>query len=395
MNDNMKIMMIAPTPFFADRGCHTRIYGEITALQRLGYEVELVTYGLGRDIEGVKTVRSYNFPWYKKLTAGPSVWKILLLPFIFHTARKEIKRYNPDIVHAHLHEGAFIAKFCKMLDKNKKRLYVFDLQGSLSGEIIQHKFVKENGIFHRFFIALEKKINSWFPIITQSDNLYEQLLSMGVSKTRIVNAMDAVDTEAFTPSKPDKELMHMLDLNNGKKKVLFMGLLESYQGVDYMFDAFGMVKKQYENVEFIVIGFPNIDKYRAKAKELGIESDVKFIGKVRFEDVPSYLSLSKIAVAPKIADAEGDGKIYNYMAMGMAVVAFDRSISREILSHAGVFAKMKDSKDMADKLLMLLNDDKLVENYGLLARQRAVDYLSTDISAGKIDKFYKENIAKI
>ena len=33
----MRIMMIAPTPFFADRGCHTRIYGEITALQRLGH----------------------------------------------------------------------------------------------------------------------------------------------------------------------------------------------------------------------------------------------------------------------------------------------------------------------------------------------------------------------
>lgn len=388
----MKIMMIAPTPFFADRGCHTRIYGEITALQRLGYEVELVTYGLGRDIEGVKTVRSYNFPWYNKLTAGPSVWKILLLPFIFYTARKEIKRYNPDIVHAHLHEGAFIAKFCKMLDRNKKRLYVFDLQGSLSGEIIQHKFVKENGIFHKFFIALEKKINSWFPIITQSDNLYEQLIKMGVKKERIVNAMDAVDTVTFTPREPDKELTHMLNLDNGKKKVLFMGLLESYQGVDYMFEAFGIVKKQYDNVEFIVIGFPNIDKYRNKAKELGIEKDVKFIGKVRFEDVPSYLSLSKIAVAPKIADAEGDGKIYNYMAMGMAVVAFDRSVSREILADTGIFANMKDQKDMADKILELLKDDELVRQQGLLTRQRAKDYLSTDISARKIDNFYKENI---
>lgn len=388
----MKIMMIAPTPFFADRGCHTRIYGEITALQRLGYEVELVTYGLGRDIEGVKTVRSYNFPWYNKLTAGPSVWKILLLPFIFYTARKEIKRYNPDIVHAHLHEGAFIAKFCKMLDRNKKRLYVFDLQGSLSGEIIQHKFVKENGIFHKFFIALEKKINSWFPIITQSDNLYEQLIKMGVKKERIVNAMDAVDTVIFTPREPDKELTHMLNLDNGKKKVLFMGLLESYQGVDYMFEAFGIVKKQYDNVEFIVIGFPNIDKYRNKAKELGIEKDVKFIGKVRFEDVPSYLSLSKIAVAPKIADAEGDGKIYNYMAMGMAVVAFDRSVSREILADTGIFANMKDQKDMADKILELLKDDELVRQQGLLTRQRAKDYLSTDISARKIDNFYKENI---
>ena len=78
----MKIVMIAPTPFFADRGCHTRIYGEIKGLQQLGHQVVLVTYGLGRDMPGVRTVRCFNFPWYRKLTAGPSVWKILLLPFI-------------------------------------------------------------------------------------------------------------------------------------------------------------------------------------------------------------------------------------------------------------------------------------------------------------------------
>ena len=80
------------------------------------------------------------------------------------------------------------------------------------------------------------------------------------------------------------------------------------------------------------------------------------------------------------------------MAMGMSVVAFDRSISREILRDTGIFAKMKDSKDMADKILSLLNDDELIERLGKAARQRAVDYLSTDISAAKIDEFYKKNL---
>jgi len=37
----MKILMIAPTPFFADRGCHTQIYEEILALQKLGMKLKL------------------------------------------------------------------------------------------------------------------------------------------------------------------------------------------------------------------------------------------------------------------------------------------------------------------------------------------------------------------
>ena len=49
--------MIAPTPFFADRGCHTQIYEEIKALQGLGHKIILCTYGLGREMAGVQTAR--------------------------------------------------------------------------------------------------------------------------------------------------------------------------------------------------------------------------------------------------------------------------------------------------------------------------------------------------
>ena len=49
--DNLRIVMIAPTPFFADRGCHIRILGEAKALIDLGHELILCTYFLGRDIE--------------------------------------------------------------------------------------------------------------------------------------------------------------------------------------------------------------------------------------------------------------------------------------------------------------------------------------------------------
>ncbi|GAH30553.1 unnamed protein product [marine sediment metagenome] len=50
MEKKFNILVIAPTPFFADRGCHIRILEEIRALQKLGNKVTLYTYGLGRDM---------------------------------------------------------------------------------------------------------------------------------------------------------------------------------------------------------------------------------------------------------------------------------------------------------------------------------------------------------
>ena len=49
----MKILVIAPTPFFADRGCHIRIYEEARALIKKGHKIDIYTYHNGRDIKGL------------------------------------------------------------------------------------------------------------------------------------------------------------------------------------------------------------------------------------------------------------------------------------------------------------------------------------------------------
>lgn len=59
----MQIIMIAPAPFFADRGCHTRVLGSISTPQRRGYRIKLVTYGIGREIDCVETIRCFNLIW--------------------------------------------------------------------------------------------------------------------------------------------------------------------------------------------------------------------------------------------------------------------------------------------------------------------------------------------
>lgn len=52
-----RVQKIAPTPFFADYGCHVRIYEEAHALTRLGNQVTICTYPTGRDLDGMSIVR--------------------------------------------------------------------------------------------------------------------------------------------------------------------------------------------------------------------------------------------------------------------------------------------------------------------------------------------------
>jgi hypothetical protein len=80
----MKILVIAPTPFFSDRGTHIRILEEAYALEGRGHSVTIATYHIGKEIADdlhsridVRRIRRLLF-WYQKLEAGPDWQKIIL-----------------------------------------------------------------------------------------------------------------------------------------------------------------------------------------------------------------------------------------------------------------------------------------------------------------------------
>ena len=129
--------------------------------------------------------------------------------------------------------------------------------------------------------------------------------------------------------------------------------------------------------------------FEAKAAELGLLDRTVFVGKLPYEETAEYLRLSEVAAAPKISLSEGDGKLYNYMATGMAAVCFERSISREILGDAGLYAPMGDAAKFGEQLARLMLDPQERKALGEKARKRAEGF-SIHENAKKIDAFYKE-----
>ncbi len=382
----MRILFIAPTPFFADRGCHTQIYDEVTTLQKLGHEVIVCTYGLGRDVEGVKTVRTINFPWYKKLSAGPSKTKILLLPCMFVTTFKTMRKFKPDVVHASLHEGALIGYGCRFFFR--KPAYVFDIQGSLTGESLQHNFIKKGKAGYKLLLWMEKFIVTRQFDIVFNDNMEKELIALGVKKEGYKKVRFGVNTDMFYPRKANEKLAERHGIDLSRPRILYMGLLEEYQGTDVLIEAIGKAVKKVPDLLAVIIGYPNVEKYKQLAKEKNIEKNIVFLGKIEYKKVPEYLSLSPVAVAPKIAPTEGDGKLYNYLAMGMMVVAFDRDVAREVMGDAGIYAEFNHAGSLADRIVEAVGDVSMQKAYGEKARKRAVEELSLMHYGKELEQIY-------
>jgi hypothetical protein len=62
-----RILMLAPTPFFSDRGCHIRVLNSYLRLKNQGHKITLLTYPLGRDVLEIYSFVKQNYPGKRPL----------------------------------------------------------------------------------------------------------------------------------------------------------------------------------------------------------------------------------------------------------------------------------------------------------------------------------------
>jgi glycosyltransferase involved in cell wall biosynthesis len=267
-----------------------------------------------------------------------------------------IPDFRPDLIHAHLHEGAFIGYFLKKLSGVPLLL---DYQGSLTGECIDHGFFLEASITARFFGRVERLIHSFADrIITSSSAGRNELIATwGVPAQRVTALIDGVDTDIFHP-RPQDEGRAILGIPRDNAVVAYLGILSRYQGTDLLLDCIEILQARGIKVHFLIMGFP-CEQYKSAAAARGLAGMLQFTGKVDYRDAPLMLSAADIAVTPKLSLTEANGKIYNYMACGLPVVAFDTPVNREVLGETGVYAGYGDADDLAAKIAVLVTDSEL------------------------------------
>jgi glycosyltransferase involved in cell wall biosynthesis len=351
--------MLAPTMFFADYGCHIRILEEAVILQKLGHRVTILAYPNGRDIAGLDVRRCWGVPFNYRVIVGSSRHKFYLDVMLSIKALWRVWRDRPDIVHAHLHEGALLGWF---LSKLSGAPLVFDFQGSMTGEMIDHHFLRgEDSPAYRPLRWLETRIDRAASVLLTSSQHAANLLKQkfGVPEGRIYPTPDCVNADIFSPAilpEGEKEtLKRELGLPPDKQVIVYLGLLAEYQGTGLLLEAVRQLQPERADFHLLLMGFPNVEHYQARAAELGVSQAVTFTGQIPYEDAPRYLTLGDVAVAPKISATEGSGKILNYMSMALPTVAFDTPVSREYLGDYGLYARERTAPALAVALSQALD----------------------------------------
>jgi glycosyltransferase involved in cell wall biosynthesis len=371
----LSVLMIAPTSFFADYGAHVRPLEEIRALQRLGHHVTVCTYHNGTDVPGIPTRRSLDIPWRKRVVVGTTRHKLYLDAALFAVVLREMRRLRPDVIHAHLHEGALIGHIARAVHHAP---LLFDYQGSLTAEMTDHGFLGPVSGLRRPLTALEHSINRAADlVVTSTHHAAERLHASGeISAKRIACVPDAVDTLRFRPdalTPHERTAMRaQLGIRPTDRVVVYLGLLAPYQGTDILLQAAARVLRAMPDAFFLIMGFPGNERYRVLTERLGIAHRVSLPGQIPYLEAHRFLALGDVAVAPKLSETEGNQKIFNYLAAGLPVVAFDTPVSREILGERADYAIRGDAISLAGRLVELLADPARARRTGLAGREIAL-----------------------
>src|SRR5688572_1159263 len=150
-----EVLAVAPTPFFGDYGCHVRIVEEIAALRDRGVATRVVTYPFGRNLPGVQIHRAHRLPGQRTVDPGSSLHKLSMDAALTMRALRVARDERPALIHGHLHEGALVGW---AVARARGLPMVFDFQGSLTSEMVDHGFISPRAPAYRFFRRVEEWI---------------------------------------------------------------------------------------------------------------------------------------------------------------------------------------------------------------------------------------------
>jgi glycosyltransferase involved in cell wall biosynthesis len=175
--------------------------------------------------------------------------------------------------------------------------------------------------------------------------------------------------------------------SNEKIVIFYAGRLVKEKGVDDLIRAFSIVNSAKAELWIAGLG-PEEKRLRQIAENS--EKTIKFLGFVSLNDMPIMYKKSHIFVHPAKWPEPFSRSILEAMLAKLAIVASDSGASPEALGDTGIIYRTGNIYELAEKLEMLINDDKLREELGEKAFKRVLSQYSPEIITRQIIKEYEK-----
>jgi glycosyltransferase involved in cell wall biosynthesis len=370
----VRILMIAPEPFFEPRGTPFSEFHRIRALTDLGHQVDLVTYPFGSDVamSGLRIFRAMRPPFIRRVKVGPSLAKV---PLDASLALAVLARaLNPpaggyDAVHSH-EEGALIGVAVAAILRVP---HLYDMHSSLPQQLGNFAFSGSYAI-HRLFLAVERlMIRRSRAVIVICPALADTVRAIDPHARTVLieNAPGSYEAEATSAQAAD--VRTRLGLAGSTPIVLYTGTFEAYQGLDLLFAAMSIVHSTQPAARLVLVGGKpaQVDRARALARSAGVEGAAVFTGERPAEEIPAYLSAADVLVSPRSRGTNTPLKIYQYLRSGKPIVATRLLTHTQVLGDDTAILTGATPREFADGILAALGDRAAAEAIGRRARAMA------------------------
>lgn len=186
---------------------------------------------------------------------------------------------------------------------------------------------------YRFAKNIEQQTwQSASALITVSDVLADKIRTTGVSPEKIHVMHNGIDPDKFNKKNTDTgQLVQWYNLF-GKTILGFTGYARPWHKLDEVIRLIALLKNDH-NLHLLAVGDgPAVNDCLKLAADLGIQDRVTFTGPVPRENIASYVNCFDIALQPAVTDYASPLKLFEYMALGKAIIAPDQPNIREILT---------------------------------------------------------------
>jgi glycosyltransferase involved in cell wall biosynthesis len=363
----MRILVVAPQPFYQERGTPIATRLLIETLQTLGHAVDVLTYHVGDDpkLPGVRVFRAPVVPFVRDVPIGFSVRKVLcdlaLLWRLFTLTRTQ--RY--DVLHA-VEEAVFLSLLVRGLTGRRSGAgrVVYDMDSSLPEQL-----VGKYGALRRVDGAL-RRLERF--AIARSDLVLAvcEELALRARGYATATPVDVVEDVSLLDEASAEGVAEDLrrDLPAGTVLALYVGNLEHYQGVDMLLDA--LAKLESPPLQFVAIGgnAEAVAAYRARAAALGLGATATFLGARPLNQLGAYLEQADVLVSPRLKGNNTPMKLYSYLAAGKPVLATRIRSHTQVLSDDDALLVEPTAAALARGLDALLSSPALRARLGQRAR---------------------------
>lgn len=227
-----------------------------------------------------------------------------------------------------------------------------------------------------------------FLIVVVSDALRDELIQRGVPSERILVNPNAVDPTVFQPGRGGREMRTDLGFASSDIVVGFVGSFSYWHGIAILQRAITALMKGPKTrsgptqLRFLLVGDGLLQaETRQALREYEQTGAVVFTGILPHHRIPSALDVCDILVSPHVPMPDGSPffgsptKIFEYMAMGKAIVASNLDQLSQLLDHGftALLVPPGNEVELAAAIEVLANDPELRGRLGQNARARALD----------------------